>query len=147
MRTFPRALRALFPPLAALTGASLLIGVATAENATGPGQAADPAIATKTSRSDGKELSFRELQARLDQSDQIAALYALHMALNQVADGGTFVWSKRSRALRGIIRPTSVFRNADGQICRHVIYALSLGRYRKQIELVACREAGGRWRL
>lgn len=91
--------------------------------------------------------SFVELQSRLDQSDQVAALQALQMALNQVADGGTFFWKKNNRDLKGFIKPTGVFRNASGQICRHVIYGISLGRYRKQIEIVACREAGGRWRL
>lgn len=147
MRTFPRAFRAPLLPFVAGAAVSLLIGAAAAEPANKSKPATGPAAATEASRPAGKEPSFRELQARLDQSDRIAALYALHLALNRVADGGTFAWSKRSRALRGIIRPTSIFRNADGQICRHVIYALSLGRYRKQIELVACREAGGRWRL
>jgi surface antigen len=147
MRTFLRALWAPFLPFVAIAVASLLIGAAAAEPATGSEPAAGPAAAKETPQRTGNEPSFRELQARLDRSDRIAALYALHLALNRVADGGTFAWSKRNRALRGIIRPTSIFRNADGQICRHVIYALSLGRYRKQIELVACREAGGRWRL
>lgn len=91
--------------------------------------------------------TFAELQARLDKGDQIAALHALQMALNQVGDGTTFQWKKNNRDLKGIIKPTTAFRNSYGQICRHVVYALSLGKYRKQIEFVACREAGGRWRL
>lgn len=91
--------------------------------------------------------TFAELQARLDKGDQVAALHALQMALNQVGDGATFHWKKDNRDLKGIIKPTTAFRNSYGQVCRHVVYALSLGDYRKQIEFVACREAGGRWRL
>lgn len=91
--------------------------------------------------------AFARLRARLDQGDQIIALRALHLALSQVPDGGTFAWRKRSRSLKGLIQPTKAFRNADGQVCRHVIYTLSLGRYLKQIEGIACRQDDGRWQL
>ena len=88
-----------------------------------------------------------ELRSKLDSRDQVVALRALHMALSQVPDGGTFVWRKKSRSLKGMIKPTKAFRNADGQVCRHVIYALVLGRYTKQIEGIACRQNDGRWQL
>lgn len=91
--------------------------------------------------------SFSALRARLDHTDQLIALRALQMALTQVPDGGTFVWRKRSRSLKGLIKPTKAFRNAHGQVCRHLVYALSLGRYMKQIEGIACRNADGRWQL
>ena len=91
--------------------------------------------------------SLSSLRARLDHTDQLIAMRALHMALSQVPDGGTFVWRKRSRSLKGLIKPTKAFRNAQGQVCRHLIYALSLGRYMKQIEGIACRGADGRWQL
>ena len=88
-----------------------------------------------------------ELRSKLDSKDQIVALRALHMALSQVPDGGTFVWRKKSRSLKGMIKPSKAFRNADGQVCRHVIYALVLGSYTKQIEGIACRQDDGRWQL
>lgn len=108
-----------------------------------------PESETPSARSARRALppTFEQLRAQLDRSDRIAALTALQMALDQVGDGGTFYWRKPDRNLKGIIKPTAAFRNADGRVCRHVIYALSLGAYRKQIEIVACREAGGRWRL
>ncbi len=90
---------------------------------------------------------FKELRSKLDGRDQIVALRALHLALNQVPDGGTFVWRKRSRSLKGMIKPSKAFRNVDGQVCRHIIYALVLGRYTKQIEGIACRQEDGRWLL
>ena len=88
-----------------------------------------------------------ELRSKLDGKDQVIALRALHLALTQVPDGGTFVWKKASRSLKGMIKPSKAFRNTDGQLCRHVIYALALGRYLKQIEGIACRQDNGRWQL
>ncbi|MHA1166017.1 MAG: hypothetical protein ACTSP0_10630 [Alphaproteobacteria bacterium] len=88
-----------------------------------------------------------ELRSRLDQKDHIVAMRALHLALTQVEDGGTFMWQKRSRSLKGMIKPSKAFRNTDGRVCRHVIYALSLGRYLKQIEGIACRQNDGSWQL
>lgn len=91
--------------------------------------------------------SLADLKAQLDRNDQLIAMRALHMALSQVPDGGTFVWRKNSRSLKGLIKPTRAFRNAQGQVCRHLIYALSLGRYIKQIEGIACRTGDGSWHL
>lgn len=91
--------------------------------------------------------TLAELRARLDQQDHIIALRALHLALTRVPDGGTFIWRKRSRSLKGVIKPTKAFRNAEGQVCRHLIYALALGRYSKQIEGIACRQEDGSWKL
>ncbi|GBE42234.1 MAG TPA: hypothetical protein ENH05_03655 [Rhizobiales bacterium] len=88
-----------------------------------------------------------DLRSRLDYKDRVVAMRALQLALSQVPDGGTFVWQKKSRSLKGLIKPTRAFRNADGQLCRHVIYALALGRYTKQIEGIACRLENGRWQL
>lgn len=88
-----------------------------------------------------------DLRSKLDRRDHVVAMRALHLALSQVPDGGTFAWQKKNRSLKGLIKPTRAFRNADGQLCRHVIYALALGRYTKQIEGIACRLENGRWQL
>lgn len=149
MRTFPRALRAPYPLLLALAVSGLLAGspAHADEEASEPRPVREQPAPQAETKSQTGALSLSELKAKLDRSDQVAALHALHLALNHTADGDTFVWNKRDRILKGVIRPTAAFRNADGLICRHVIYALALGRYRKQIELVACREGDGRWRL
>jgi len=91
--------------------------------------------------------SLAKLRAQLDYKDQLIAMRALHLALTQVPDGGSFVWRKNSRSLKGLIKPTKAFRNSDGQVCRHLIYAMSLGRYQKRIEGVACRTGDGTWQL
>ncbi len=133
LRTFPRAGRRAARLLRLLVAVGLL--------------AAQPALAGPASHEAATKAPPTALPGRLDNSDRLAALHALQMALNQVGDGGTFVWKKDDRGLMGIIKPTAAFRNANGQVCRHVIYAIALNGYRRQIELVACREAGGRWRL
>lgn len=112
-----------------------------------PEQTGMMATATPPAPEQNPSRSLAELRSNLDRTDQMVALRALHLALSQVPDGGTFVWRKKSRSLKGMIRPSKAFRNADGNICRHIIYALVLGRYTKQIEGIACRQEDGRWQL
>lgn len=149
MRMFHRA-RAL--PLATFLFAATTLGnfspsalaAPTSETA---GQAGLTATATPPAPVQNPVRRLAELRSKLDGKDQIIAMRALHLALSQVPDGGTFVWRKESRSLKGMIKPSNAFRNASGQICRHVIYALVLGRYTKQIEGIACRQDDGRWQL
>jgi surface antigen len=103
--------------------------------------------ADRLAASEGQELGFSELKARLDQSDRLAALQALELALSELGDGVTLVWQRPERALTGRIKPVSVFRDDRGRLCRHVVYSLALGSYQRQIEGVACREADGSWSL
>ena len=116
-----------------------------------------PAISSSFSASDTSETpplplrkpprKLADLRSRLDQKDHIVAMRALHLALSQVEDGGTFLWQKKSRSLKGMIKPSKPFLNSDGRVCRHVIYAMSLGLYLKQIEGIACRQNDGTWLL
>jgi len=148
MCTFQRARSASPLTVACFLAATLApFGSATSGPAIAQPEYAASAPSRDIARQPDESPSLSELRERLDASDQVAALHALHMALNNTADGGTFIWQKTNRELKGVIKPTTAFRNAHGQVCRHVIYALALGRYRKQIEFVACREAGDRWRL
>ena len=103
---------------------------------------ADVAVA-----SEGQQLSFSELKARLDRSDRVAAAQALELALSELGDGVTLVWQRPERRLVGRIKPVSAFRDDKGRVCRHVIYSLALGAYQRQIEGVACREQDGSWSL
>ncbi|RMF04248.1 MAG: hypothetical protein D6773_06670 [Alphaproteobacteria bacterium] len=148
MRTFQRAGAARRQLTAGLLAAAIIPWSGTPLLSAPDLQKAETApIVPLPTRSPMVMHSFQELRARLDKGDKITALHALQLALNQVGDGAVFTWTKNSKGLKGIIKPTAAFRNADGQICRHVIYALALGPYRKQIEFIACREAAGRWRL
>jgi surface antigen len=95
----------------------------------------------------GQQLSLSDLKARLDRSDRTAALQALELALSELGDGVTLVWQRPERALTGRIKPVSAFRDDQGRVCRHVVYSLALGPYRREIEGVACREPDGSWSL
>jgi surface antigen len=90
---------------------------------------------------------FVELRDRLDATDRAVALNALKVALNELGDGGSLLWRRPSRALTGVIKADSVFRDGEGRVCRHVSYSLSLGTYVRQAEGVACRDANGKWSL
>jgi surface antigen len=100
-----------------------------------------------TAALEGQQLGLGELKARLDRSDRVAAVQALELALSELGDGVTLVWQRPERGLVGRIKPVSAFRDDRGRVCRHVLYSLALGTYRRQIEGVACRESDGSWSL
>jgi surface antigen len=92
-------------------------------------------------------LTLAELRAKLDASDRAVALKALELALTELGDGTTLLWRRPARQLAGAVRPVSAFRDDSGRLCRHVIYALTLGSYAKQAEGIACRGTDGHWSL
>ena len=149
MRTFPP------PPLfrggvtaLTLALATLIVSDAVAEPtdfATEPKVARQmPPGPAQTAR---KHPSLAELRAGLDDTDRLATLNAVHVALTQLSDGATFVWRNSARTLTGVVRTTVAFRNVDGDICRHLILTLTLGRHAKRVEGIACRDGDGRWHL
>lgn len=93
------------------------------------------------------QMTYRDLKNRLNREDFLASLKALNTALNQVSDGATFVWKRKKNGLKGAIKPTSAFRNDDGQVCRHLMFSLYIGGYVKSIQSFACRGDNGRWVL
>src|SRR5262249_45549449 len=84
---------------------------------------------------------------RLEASDEIATLEALHLALTGVGDGSSYVWHRRNGRLSGVIQPTASFVDRAGRVCRHLILVLSAGSYSKRTEGIACRLATGVWQL
>lgn len=83
----------------------------------------------------------------LDESDEIAALQAIHMALQTVGDGGAYLWQRGHGLLDGMVRPTASFKGRDGEICRHIIIRLNSRNYSREAEGIACRDENGRWSL
>jgi surface antigen len=83
----------------------------------------------------------------LDEGDEIATLNAIHTALQTVGDGGAYVWQRPHGLLDGIIQPTASFKNANGDVCRHLVIRLNSGAYSRQVEGIACRASDGRWSL
>jgi len=83
----------------------------------------------------------------LDFHDQRAALEAIHFTLREVADGSVFVWHRQKGILRGLVKPTSSFRDASGAVCRHIEFSMTFGNITRQIESIACRQNDGSWTL
>lgn len=83
----------------------------------------------------------------LDESDEIATLQAIHMALQTVGDGGAYLWQRGHGLLDGVIRPTTSFKGRDGEVCRHIVVRLNFGSYSREAEGIACRDQSGRWSL
>ncbi len=91
--------------------------------------------------------AFADLKATLDDSDAIAALEAVQLALTEVGDGATYIWHRRHGRLSGAVQPTSSFKDGSGHICRHIVMALTSGSYSRKAEGIACRQRNGVWVL
>jgi len=83
----------------------------------------------------------------LNARDQRAALEAIHFALREVADGSVFVWRRQTGTLKGQVKPTTSFRDAQGAVCRHIIFSISHAEITREIESIACRQNDGSWTL
>jgi len=83
----------------------------------------------------------------LDDSDEIAALDAIRIALTEVGDGASYVWHRGNGRLSGAIHPTASFKDAAGRVCRHIVLVLSTGVRTGRTEGIACRVEGGGWQL
>jgi len=81
-----------------------------------------------------------------DDSDEIAALEAVRIALTEVGDGGAYVWRRRHGRLSGVVMPTASFKDG-GRVCRHLRLLLTRGDRVGTAEGVACRLGDGRWQL
>lgn len=83
----------------------------------------------------------------LDDSDEIAALDAIRMALTEAGDGASFVWHRDNGRLSGVVQPTTSFKDASGRVCRHIVLVLTTGVRSGRVEGIACRLPDGRWQL
>jgi hypothetical protein len=128
----------------------------TAPNAAPPSTAATPgksggAACTCPPAIDKQKLwpkpKFADYRSLLDETDEVAALESVQLALSEVGDGSTYVWHRGHGRLSGIVQPTSSFRDAAGAVCRHVVVMLTAGPDTKKTEGIACRLADGRWQL
>jgi hypothetical protein len=93
------------------------------------------------------ELTPRVDAARFDESDEFAALESVQFALTEVGDGATYVWHRAHGRLSGVVQPTSSFKDAAGNVCRHIVVMLTSGANSKKTEGIACRLASGIWQL
>lgn len=90
---------------------------------------------------------FAEMRRPLDTSDEVAALESVQLALAEVGDGSSYVWHRYHGHLSGVVTPTASFRDAGGNVCRHLVVILTAGPRSKRTEGIACRLGDGRWQL
>jgi surface antigen len=107
--------------------------------------AAEPMPAARTSTVTPQ--SMPDFRSSLDDTDEVATLDAIHTALSEVGDGGSYVWHRQHGRLSGVFQPTQSFKEPSGQVCRHLIIMLVAGSAVRKAEGVACRLASGRWQL
>jgi hypothetical protein len=88
-----------------------------------------------------------DVKASLDAADELAAMEAIQLVLTEVGDGNTFVWYRAHGKLSGMFQPTVSFRDARGNVCRHLKVTLTSGVVSRKAEGVACRGLGGVWSL
>jgi len=119
---------------------------AAANRATAEEQAAPPPTCTcpdvKTARP-----KLAELRSDLDDEDALAALQTVQYALSEVPDGASYVWHRGHGRLSALVKPTSSFKAAGGEVCRHVIVVLNTAQKSDSTEAVACRLPNGIWKL
>ena len=108
-----------------------------------------PAIGTEPSKPPvvRTKPKFAETNAHLDESDEIAALEAIRVALTEVGDGGSYVWYRQHGRLSGIVQPTVSFKDVAGRVCRHILLIMTVGAATGRAEGIACRLGDGRWQL
>ena len=90
---------------------------------------------------------FADHSQGLDDTDEIATLDAIRVALSEVGDGSTYVWHSQNGRLSGVIQPTVSFKDTAGRVCRHIVLVLTTGVRSGRVEGVACRLTDGRWQL
>lgn len=129
----------------AATAFAGLVMAAVVTLAPGQVQAAEPQTASRTSPL--PQSSQPDFRTSLDDSDEIATLDAIHVALSQVGDGGSYVWHRNHGRLSGVFQPTQSFKDPSGQVCRHLVIMLVAGAAVRKTEGIACRLATGRWQL
>jgi hypothetical protein len=104
-------------------------------------------LSTGTAPGPSARSRYAGARSLLDETDEIAALEAVRVALTEVSDGSTYVWHRANGRLSGLVQPTGSFKDLAGRVCRHIILVMSTADHTAKIEGVACRLGDGRWQL
>ncbi len=135
------------PSLAATALAAVLLGTPIL-SPSNSGAAEDPAPCSCPDQSGhAAQAMANDPRPMLDENDEIAALETIQLALSELGDGASYVWHRRHGQFSGIVQPTASFKDAAGNVCRHVVLVLSTPQVSRKAEGIACRLPDGRWRL
>jgi surface antigen len=139
----------LFPIAAAgLTAFALVATLFFAPEFAHAGETAAPAadcLCLKGTNSDLKPSAIEK--PLLNESDEIAALESVQLALTEIADGSSYIWHRNHGRLSGVVKPVSSFKDVNGAVCRYAVVVLSSIDVTKRTEIVACRLPTGIWQL
>lgn len=86
-------------------------------------------------------------EAELQPTDELGALEAVSVALDETGDGASYVWHGPHGRLSAVVQPTASFRDHGGRICRHLHILLNSGDTTRKAEGIACRNGLGVWTL
>jgi len=92
-------------------------------------------------------LGCGDQNAALDESDEIAALEAIRIALSEVGDGSIYVWHRRYGPLGGLVQPSASYKDPAGRVCRHILLIITNRERVGRAQGIACRLGNGRWQL
>lgn len=87
------------------------------------------------------------LPVKLDLDDRVAALQAIQFTLDEVGDGSTYLWHRKSGDLHGFVKPVESYLDDQGRVCRRLKLALTVGEFSREVEGTACRAEDRRWLL
>jgi hypothetical protein len=138
------------PPTSAPTSATdqhMAPPVATMPKISTPCGCSRGELPTNTSRSSPDAHTPYLDRTPLDLHDEVAALDAVRIALNEVGDGGSYVWQRHHGRLSGVVQPTGSFKDRSGYPCRHIVMMLTSTTVSKKTEGIACRLPDGNWQL
>ncbi len=91
----------------------------------------------------GTVLGFRV--PKLSFADGVATLEAIQLVLDEVGDGGSYLWHRQHGRLSGLIRAEASFYGPTQAVCRKLRVTLMYGAQTRTVKTVACRGADGRW--
>jgi surface antigen len=107
----------------------------------------DYAVAADASMWKDNAPAVRQTSPLPDRGDEYTALEALQLALSEIADGGSYIWTREQSTLSGVVKPVASFKDTHGAPCRHAIVVLRNAAAMKRTEIVACRLATGIWQI
>jgi len=84
---------------------------------------------------------------KFDIADRIATLTAVATALDEVADGATYVWYRRTGRLSGLFKPIRSYTDDSGRICRVIQLTLTARHMTESRVGRACHDRDGGWSL
>jgi surface antigen len=83
----------------------------------------------------------------LDDRDRAATLESIRFALDEVADGASYVWRRTHGRLSGVVHIASSFKGERNSVCRKAVVVLASIARTARTDVTACRAVTRRWTI